>query len=98
MSRTIRKPDRWDNMPPADAYAEIGKEITRLEKRRQAMRQAAIDDEDARVGDQYWLDVSVQDVKRISVEAIEELIGDVEQVKRAVPTIYVRVRRVDDAD
>lgn len=96
MPRTIRKPDRWDNMPLADAYAEIGKEIKKLEKRRDAMRKQAIEDESQRYGDRHWLDVSVTDVRRVSVEAIEELIGDVDKVRRAVPTTFVRIRRVED--
>lgn len=91
MQQDARRQYIEGNMHPVDAIVEVRKKIRELKAVEDELRQSIVEGKNF-VGDMFVAEVTETTQMRVSQKAIEELIGDVEKVKRPAVISSLKTR------
>lgn len=81
------------NMHPADAFAEIRAELSKLKKVDDLLRQKMIDNPDLRKSETVEVDVEVKRLKRLDREKVARVVSSLTSVMSSYEVTYVKVKK-----
>lgn len=83
------------NMHPADALAAVREQMSDLKKIEAQLREHILCQPGDRTGSMHKAEVVLSSQRRIDPAAVAELIGDIEQVKKAFDVTFVLLKKIE---
>jgi hypothetical protein len=80
------------NMHPADAFAEVRAELSKLKKVDDLLRQKMIDNPDLRQSETVEVDVEVKLLKRLDRAKVAQVVGSLNGLMTSYEVTYVKVK------